>query len=68
MENPELHGACNEKCREQYAGAKQKKKGKKPSKKIIEAQRLKWRTQKQNSNSRPTVTVSCPDSASEFSI
>ncbi len=50
MEDLELHDACNEKRRRQYAAAKQKKKDKKPSKKVIEAQRLKWRIQKQSQN------------------
>ncbi len=36
MEDPEHHNANNEKC----------KKIKKPSKRVIEAQQLKWRTQK----------------------
>ncbi len=37
MGDPELHDAHNEKHRKQYVGAKQKRKGKKLSKKVIEA-------------------------------
>ncbi len=48
MEDVELHSAHDEKCQKQHAAAKQEDKGKKPSKKAIEAQQLKWRTQKQN--------------------
>ncbi len=35
MGDPELHDARSEKCWKQYAVAKQKKKGQKPSKKVI---------------------------------
>ncbi len=38
MENPEFHSARNEKCQKQYSVAKQKNKGKIPSKKVIETQ------------------------------
>ncbi len=44
MEYTVLHDARNEKCWKQYAVAKQKKKGKKPSKRVIKAKQLKWRT------------------------
>ncbi len=68
MEGPELWDARNEKRRKQYAGAK-KNKGKKPLKRVIEAQRLKWRTRKQNSNLLSTLAVSwISGSASEFSV
>ncbi len=36
-----LYNSHNEKRPKHYAGAKQKKKGRKPSKKVIKAQRLK---------------------------
>ncbi len=45
IEDPELRNVQNEKCRKQYAADK-KIKGKKPLK-VIKAQRLRWRTQKQ---------------------
>ncbi len=41
IQDQEFHDARNEKCQKQYTVAKQKKKGKKPSMKVIEAQRLK---------------------------
>ncbi len=47
IQDAELQDACNEKHRKQYAMAEQTKNGKKPSQEVIEAQRLRWRTQKQ---------------------
>ncbi len=58
IEDPKLHDASNEKSSKQYAATKRKKKGKEPLKKVIEAQRIKWKTQNRNSNLLPTVAVS----------
>ncbi len=52
MENAELYDAHNERYWKQYAVVKQKEKGKKPSKKVFEAQRLKWKTPKQNQKAK----------------
>ncbi len=41
MDDPELHDARHEKCEKQYIVAKQKKKVRKASKKVIKAQQLK---------------------------
>ncbi len=57
MEDPELHDACNEKCQKPYAVAKQKKKGKKPLKKVTEAQQLIWRTQKKNQKAKKQLEL-----------
>ncbi len=69
MEDAEVCNARNEKRQKQYAVAKQKEKGKKPLKKVIEAQRLKWKTQKQKQKAKkqPELAVKL-NSASEFCI
>ncbi len=69
MEDPELHDARIEKGQKQYAAAKQKKNGKKPPMKVIEAQWLKWRTQKQNLKVKKQLELAASlNYASEFSI
>ncbi len=68
MEDVEFHDSRNEKYWKQLAAAKQKK-GKKSSKKVVEAQRLKWRTEKQNQKTKkPPELAENLNSASEFSI
>ncbi len=58
MEDLELRDARNEKRWKQYAVIKQKKKkGEKPLMKVIHAQWLKWRTQKQNQKARKQLEL-----------
>ncbi len=58
MEDPELHNAAMRSVKNStYAVAKQEKIGKKPSKKVVEAQQLKWRTLKQNQKAKKQLEL-----------
>ncbi len=69
MVDAERHDGRSKKQWKHYAVAKQKEKGEKPSKKVIEAQQFKCRTQKQNQKAKkqPKSTANL-NSASTFSI